>query len=200
MHGPALWPRCHRPPSPFCWPLRPSRAVLLAPRPEAALALAPVPAAQEARAAAGSGAALGLWGSSFPLGPALPLPRPALSCGQQLLLLLEEGAHGSLVPALEPWPWQSSLAFPSASGALQLSAGQSTPGAVLRTRRGGPEGWLLWRGWVRPAAPVPRLDGQSQAPTLVQQIFGGSLRSRGECWCQLLGLWLSGLPLFWERC
>lgn len=37
------------------------------------------------------------------------------------------------------------------------------------------------RDGVRPGAAVSRLDCETQATTLVHQIFGGYLRSRGEC-------------------
>lgn len=35
---------------------------------------------------------------------------------------------------------------------------------------------------MKSGAAVSRLDRQTQATTLVHQIFGGYLRSRGECW------------------
>ena len=53
----------------------------------------------------------GCGGAASP-GPSVPgsLRCPALSSGQESLLLLEQGVHRSLVPPLELWHWESRLA------------------------------------------------------------------------------------------
>lgn len=62
---------------------------------------------------------------------------------------------------------------------------------------------------MRSRAAVSRLDRQTQATTLIHQIFGGYLRSRGECWLPgpgpvMLGaaVFLESLAvkIFWENC
>lgn len=101
-------------------------------------------------------------------------------------------------------PWGDHQAPPGScreAGQVRLPCG---PGSLCRQWHGSACRWGCWAALPGPVVcmkacgPFPRLDRQTQATTLVHQIFGGYLRSRGE-WRRVLDpLSRQGLGRSWE--